>query len=135
MNIPVSNKQSIKSTTTIYEIMKSIYAAREENEQHKEYFYAIGLDAKNRILYVDLLAIGTVNLVSPPLREILRLALIKNATGVILIHNHPSGDTTPSPEDRTYTRKAKEALLHCEIKFLDHVIIGEGYYSFQENSD
>jgi DNA repair protein RadC len=75
----------------------------------------------------------TASLVHP--REVFRAAIIRNAAAVVMIHNHPSGDSKPSSEDREVTKRMVEAGQLIGIKVVDHVIIGDGcenYFSFQE---
>ena len=81
-----------------------------------------------------LLFIGTVNysLVHP--RDIFKEAYLLNATGIICVHNHPSGEVKPSKEDISLTNRLKEIGLLLGIKVIDHIIIGDDrYYSFLEN--
>ena len=122
----------VRSSSNVYEVMTILLDQRQETERHKEYFYAFGLNSMNEILYVDLVSIGTVNYVTPFTREILRLALIKNAVGIIVAHNHPSGSIQPSTEDRRYTLELKQACGMMNIKLLDHIIAGNGFYSFSD---
>lgn len=134
MIINEQTKEKISQAKDAYEIVKSLLARRQETEMHKEYMYALYLDAQNRVLCIDLAAMGTVNNCSPSIREILRMALIKNAVSVIVSHNHPSGKTEPSDQDRIFTKKLVEACKVMEIKLLDHVIAADlGFYSFQEH--
>ncbi len=96
----------------------------------KEYFFAIHLDGKNRICCVDEVSVGSLNqsLVHP--REVFKTALLSSAASLILVHNHPTGDPTPSSEDIAITRRLKEAGEIIGVKLLDHIIIGDGYLSF-----
>lgn len=98
----------------------------------KEYFMALHLDGKNRIVCVDLVSIGSLNqsIVHP--RETFKNSLLSSAASIILLHNHPTGDPTPSSEDLAITRRLKEAGELLGIKVLDHIILGETYYSFAE---
>ena len=91
----------------------------------QEHFVAIYLDAKNVILRIKTLHIGTANASLVGLREIFREAVREGAVGVIVAHNHPSGDPEPSAEDIAVTAKIVEAGKLLDIKVLDHVIIGE----------
>ena len=81
---------------------------------------------------------GTLTETSAHPREILRAAILRNAFGFVLIHNHPSGDPTPSDADCRFTKRLDEAADLLKIRFIDHVIIGrpgegrEGYFSFRE---
>ena len=125
----------VSSSNNVYELVNVLLEQRQETERHKEYFYAFGLNSMNEILYVDVVSIGTVNYVTPFTREILRLALIKNAVGIIVAHNHPSGGIQPSPEDRRYTTELKRVCLMMGIKLLDHIIVGNGFYSFSDQGE
>lgn len=99
----------------------------------KEMFLTLHLDGKNRIMAMDVVSIGSLNqsIVHP--REVFKTACLSNAAALILIHQHPSGDPTPSAEDTAITRRLKEAGELMGIKVLDHIIIGDGEYcSFVE---
>jgi len=99
----------------------------------KENFITLHLDGKNRIMAMDLVSIGSLNqsIVHP--REVFKTACLSNAAALILIHQHPTGDPTPSSEDIAITRRLKEAGEILGIKVLDHIIVGEGeYLSFVE---
>ena len=87
------------------------------------------LNTKSRLLGETDISKGTVNasLISP--RELFIEALQKNAVGIILLHNHPSGDPTPSREDILLTRRIKEAGSLIGIELLDHIIIGNNCYA------
>ena len=102
-------------------------------DETKEYFIVLHLDGKNRIIAVDVSSIGSLNqsIVHP--REIYKTALLSSAAAIICIHNHPTGDSTPSSEDLEVTRRLKEAGQLLGIKVLDHIIVGDNYYSFVEN--
>jgi DNA repair protein RadC len=96
----------------------------------KEYFFAIHLDGKNRICCVDEVSVGSLNqsIVHP--REVFKTALLSSAAAIILVHNHPTGDPTPSREDIAITKRLNEAGEIIGVKVLDHIIIGDGYLSF-----
>jgi len=82
------------------------------------------LDAKNRLLRDDVAARGTINRADIFPREIVRRALELGATGLIIAHNHPSGDARPSPSDRSATRAIAEAAQLFDIAVHDHIIVG-----------
>lgn len=108
------------------------YVEREE----VEVFWILALDIQRKILRTRPLAVtrGTLSgtLVHP--REVFRLAIQANAAGVIAVHNHPSGDPTPSPEDRAITGQLVAAGGIIGIPLVDHVVIGGGrYVSFSES--
>jgi DNA repair protein RadC len=99
----------------------------------KEMFLTLHLDGKNRITCMDIVSVGSLNqsIVHP--REVFKTACISNAAAILCIHQHPTGDPTPSSEDLAITRRLKEAGEIMGIKILDHIIIGEGeYLSFVE---
>jgi len=103
------------------------------NNETKEYFISLHLDGKNRIVCMDTVSVGSLNqsIVHP--REVFKTALLSSAAAIILIHNHPTGDPTPSSEDIAITRRLKEAGEIIGIKVLDHCIVGDGeYLSFVE---
>ncbi len=102
----------------------------------KEFFCVVFLDTKNHPICNMEISRGTANasLVDP--KEIIREAIFKSATSIILVHNHPSGDPTPSKEDIFLTERIKEACSFMNIKVLDHIIIGKNisdYFSFKAN--
>jgi DNA repair protein RadC len=95
----------------------------------KEYFMALHLDAKNRICCVDEVSIGSLNQAIVHPREVFKTALLSSAAAIILLHNHPSGDPTPSREDIEITKRLKKAGEVLGIILIDHIIIGEHYVS------
>lgn len=94
----------------------------------KENAFVLFLNTKMELLSQELLSVGTVNksLISP--RELFNMALKRNAVNVILLHNHPSGDPTPSDSDIEITRKLADASDVVGIKLIDHIIIGDRVY-------
>lgn len=108
------------------------YKAKIEGPQ--EHFYCVYLDANKKVIEEKLLFIGTANysLVHP--RDVFKEAYLINATGVICVHNHPSGDVKPSKEDINATIRLREVGMIMGITVIDHVIVGDDkYYSFLEN--
>ncbi len=94
----------------------------------QEEFHALMLNTRHRVLREVFVTRGILDasLVHP--REVFRVAVGEGAAGVILVHNHPSGDPTPSAEDRTVTRQLAEAGRALGIPVLDHVVVGRGRY-------
>ena len=98
-----------------------------------EQFGIVLLDAKHRVMRTAVLAIGTLNssIVEP--RDVFREAAIGGATAIVIFHNHPSGDPTPSPEDVALTRRLVAAGSLLGIDVVDHLILGDGrYWSIKE---
>ena len=99
---------------------------------HQEVVRVVLLDAQHRcITRVDITR-GTVNQSLAAPREIFRPAIIHSAFAFALVHNHPSGEPTPSQADLQLTRRVAAAAEILQINFLDHVIVGQGYFSFEE---
>lgn len=102
----------------------------------QEQFYCIYLDAGKKVIEEKLLFMGTANysLVHP--RDIFKEAYLLNASSIICVHNHPSGDVKPSKEDINMTIRIREVGLIMGIRLDDHIIIGDDkYYSFLENGE
>jgi DNA repair protein RadC len=93
--------------------------------EKKEHFVAILLDAKNAIIRVATIHIGTLTSSLVGAREVFREAIRDGASAIIVVHNHPSGNPEPSPEDIEVTRQLVAAGKMLDIPVLDHVIIGE----------
>lgn len=95
----------------------------------REHFKVILLNTKNHVLEIESVSVGSLNssLVHP--RELFKKAILKSAAGVILVHNHPSGDPQPSEEDRQVTYRMAQAGEIIGIEVLDHVVIGDGRYA------
>jgi DNA repair protein RadC len=99
-----------------------------------EAFMVIFMNVKNEVLDYTLLNEGTIDNVAVYPRRIIESALSRHASGIILVHNHPSGNPAPSREDKTLTREIAEAAKTLDIRVLDHIIVGKnGYFSFMEN--
>ena len=117
----------ITSAQDVYSLLQD-YSAKD-----REHFITITLDGRSKIIEKRVIHIGTLNqsLVHP--REIFRSAILDNAAGVIISHNHPSGTLEASRADVQITQRLKEVAKLVGIELLDHVIISkEGYYSFSD---
>ncbi len=109
------------------------YFHHEFRDSRKEYFLTLLLDGKNRIIRRVQVSEGSLNqsIVHP--REVFIPAVKESAAAVILVHNHPTGDPVPSPEDIAITRRLREAGEIMGIRVVDHIIIGDGeFVSFVE---
>ena len=101
-------------------------------KETKEHFCTAHVDGKNRIICLEIVSIGTLNQAIVTPRDTFKTALLSNAAAIILIHNHPTGDTAPSSEDIEITRRLSDAGQLLNIKVLDHIIVGDTYTSFVE---
>ncbi|MCP4705302.1 MAG: DNA repair protein, partial [candidate division Zixibacteria bacterium] len=129
------HKVKITGTADIVPIMWEILFRENKRERSKDHFWCVGLANDNRILYIELVALGTVNCAKVNPSDVLELASIKLAVKLILVHNHPSEALIPSAADKDMTDELIQAakLLHKEI--LDHIIISTtDYYSFVGNN-
>ena len=106
----------------------------------QEAFYCVYLDRKNHPLGRHLITLGTIDSTLVSYREVFRGAILAGASGLVVAHNHPSGDPAPSAPDLHVTRKLREAAKILDIELLDHVIVGDvkadplarGIFSFRE---
>lgn len=106
----------------------ALFMMEDLRHQKKEFFVALFLNTKNHITGKEVLSIGTLNasLVHP--REVFRAAIRHSSASIICLHNHPSGDPTPSTEDIKITKRLVEAGNLIGIDVLDHIIIGDGRF-------
>ena len=102
-------------------------------QESKEHFLALHLDSKNKLICIDHVSSGSLSACVVHPREVFKSALLSSAAALILIHNHPSGDSTPSREDHEITKRLKDASELLGIRLLDHVVIGERVYSFADH--
>lgn len=143
VQIKASLELGRRLATSIRDYEESITSPRQAAElfmeelryKKKEYFKLLLLNTKNRVISREEISVGSLNASIVHPREIFSIPIKKSAASVILVHNHPSGDPSPSQEDLEVTRRLKEAgnLLGVEVK--DHIIIGDGcYLSFKEKN-
>ena len=98
----------------------------------REVFGVMLLDAQHKLIDYRELFFGTVNAASIYPREVVKLALLENASAVIFAHNHPSGTSEPSQADMSITSRLIDALALIDVSVLDHIIVGETTLSFAE---
>jgi DNA repair protein RadC len=120
----VSERQPLRCGSEVFERFRERFRGA-----RKETFFAVLLDGKNRILREAEISVGTLtsSLVHP--REVFAPAVRESAAAIIVVHNHPSGDPNPSPEDREVTRRLRAAGEVVGIRVLDHVVVGDGSYA------
>jgi DNA repair protein RadC len=91
----------------------------------QEHLRVMNLDTRNKVINIEKLYVGTLNASTVRVAEIFKPAIQRNAAGIIILHNHPSGDPTPSPEDVALTRSIVQAGKLLDIEVLDHLVIGQ----------
>ena len=122
-------KKIFNNPEVIFEYTKYLF-----NDKKQELFYCLYFDNKQQLVGKELLFVGTVNKSITHPREVFKYAYLYSATSIICIHNHPSGDVTPSPEDIIFTDALIEIGLIQKIPLIDHIIVSDNnYYSFQDN--
>ncbi len=125
----ILEKSHIRSSGEVFD-----YLYHSMRDLKKEVFKVIFLDGKNRIIEVEDLFQGTINTSAVYPREVIKRALKNHATGLIFVHNHPSGSPEPSESDREITKKLSSAGKVMQINVFDHIIIGDNrYFSFADN--
>lgn len=122
--------RKIKSPDDVFRVAKEVLSIDREAE---EVLYTLALDIKCNIIGIHEVSRGTVSssLVHP--RELMKRLILNNSSKFILVHNHPSGSTIPSTEDKNITTRLSKVGELIGIELIDHVIIGDSYYSFKEN--
>ena len=124
------DKQKITSAKEVVDIIMP-----QMRDFKNEVFKVVYLNSKNGIIEIADAACGTVDRAMPIVREILHAALQKYSASVICVHNHPSGDPSPSREDIAFTRELYQAGKIMQVNILDHVIIGDNkFYSFADEN-
>lgn len=125
------NNIILNKTSLVYEYYRNIIGDKDQ-----EFFYAVYLDNKKRIIKDKLLFIGTLNYSVVHPREVFKNAYILSASGIIVVHNHPTGNVIPSKQDLDMTKNLVEVGNTLGIRVIDHIVIGRNnYYSFLENGD
>lgn len=118
----------IKSSKDIFELLSPSF----EDLQHEE-FHVVYLNRANKVIDIQKISSGGISGTVVDIRMLCKPALLMYASGVILSHNHPSGNLKPSHQDQQLTKKVKEALLLFDIQLLDHLIITDkAYFSFAD---
>lgn len=131
MNIalkPEHQRKIIADAEILYPIIKEIYLTENKMERSVEHLWVVGLDREYRLMFVELVALGQSNRVAVKPGDIFRMAIYKMAERLVIIHNHPSGDLTPSEEDVRFTKKMQHLGEELDIRVSDHLIISEDDY-------
>jgi DNA repair protein RadC len=105
--------------------MREIPLRENKIRRSQEHFWVAGLSTSNDLLFVELVSLGGSNRFNATAAEVFRIAIYKLATGITLIHNHPSGSMSISKEDKKFTQQMQMAGKILKIKVLDHLVISE----------
>ena len=124
-------KKILSNAKSIWQAMKYLFYNKKQ-----EYFYALYFDNKQQLISYKLLFMGTINRSVVHPREVFKEAYLVSASSIVCMHNHHSGDLTPSRADISFTEKLIKIGQLQGIPILDHIIVGEDeYYSFYENNN
>lgn len=124
ISIPIGNEIFINSSSEVAKLFMD-----ELRYERREIVKIVLLNSKNKVLRIKNISLGTVSYAAVDPKEVLSEAIKVKAVKVILVHNHPSGNPTPSGEDFSLTRRIDECCRLFEIELLDHVVIGDGTYN------
>lgn len=143
--IDIYSVSLVKDSSKVYEVTDSIIRSPKDGRDvivevldmenlPNEHFVMLSLSTKNKVIGVHTIFVGSLNASIVHPREVFQRALLNNAASIMVFHNHPSGDTTPSPEDISVTERLEKAGEIMGIHLLDHIIIGENgkYTSLKE---
>lgn len=134
LSIEIQKKEKVTEQIKIIE-SSDVFQLKEVQEIKdaiQEHLLFLGLDNKNNIRNISLLGIGTSNKITIDTKHIVRTALVTASEKVILVHNHPSNELTPSNEDKDISNITDKLLKVYNIQFLDHIIVGEDNYLSME---
>ena len=125
MNIKLTEEDKIKlaNSDDVYAIMQKILLRENNIDQEKEHLWIIGMSTSNKILFIELVSLGSVNATTVEPMNVFRVAVLKGAIKTILIHNHPSGELTPSATDKDITDRLIQVGRIINIDVIDHLII------------
>ena len=131
--VKASKRPQLKSSSDIYRMLIDYDVFPSDTIEYKEYFKVILFNSAFRVLGVSTVSEGSTSQVSVDVKHIMQAAILSNATGLALVHNHPSGNCKPSYQDDSLTKKIQEACKLMDILLLEHIIISaENYYSYAD---
>ncbi len=131
MNVRLSKEQKVRimNSDDVYSIMQQILLRENKIRRNQEHFWVIGLNNANKILFIELVSLGAVNRVAVDPPDVFRMAIYKLAVKMILVHNHPSGNLTPSKADEDFTDRLIKVGKLIKIAVIEHLIITEDDYT------
>ena len=123
-----SKGKRLNNSREAYHVLKPLFAKQDDVEQA----YFIFFDGQNRVLSIEKLFSGSITSASIYPREVVKRLIELKATAFLMAHNHPSGNTEPSPEDQSLTMQIGIATRAIHVAFHDHMIVGDGYFSMAD---
>lgn len=126
-------KAELKGPADVADHLRKILYKEDSLSREREHFWVITLSTNNKVKFVELVSLGTLNSSFAHPREVFRRAIKYGACSIIVGHNHPSGSCRPSAEDVALTKKLQEVGSIVGIEVLDHIIIGLTAFSFKED--
>lgn len=131
VGLQTGEKRAITCSRDIFDLFRFRTGTLE-----REHFVVLSLNSRNLVIFEETAAVGTVNAVHVSPADILKSAVRYSAASIICVHNHPSGDPSPSPEDRNLTERIARASALMGIRFLDHLVVTvSAYYSFSDSGE
>lgn len=133
IKLSLQQQQTIECSADIYRIMRPVFMRRNHLQRSQECLWVIGVAGSGHVKFIELVALGTLNRVAASAGDVFRTALFKGVSRIVLVHNHPCGDTSPSLADRQFTDNMKKAGILLGIQVLDHIVLTESdYLSFAD---
>ena len=120
--------RELNNSREAYHVMKPLFAENHDVET----VYCVFLDGRNRIISIEKMFSGSISSAAIYPREIVKRVIALKACAVVMAHNHPSGSTDPSNDDRRITKTIAMALATIDVQLLDHIVIGDGYTSMAD---
>jgi DNA repair protein RadC len=120
--------EELKNSREVYNVMKPLFAENDDVET----FFCLFLNGRNRIISIEKMFSGSISSAAIYPREIVKRVIALKACAVVMAHNHPSGSTDPSNDDRRITKTIAMALATIDVQLLDHLVIGDGYTSMAD---
>ncbi len=120
--------EQLNNSREVYNVMKPLFAENDDVET----FFCLFLNGRNRIISIEKMFSGSISSAAIYPREIVKRVIALKACAVVMAHNHPSGSTDPSNDDRRITKTLAMALATIDVQLLDHIVIGDGYHSMAD---
>jgi len=115
--------KTVRHSKDVYRLMQFLKKA------DREQFYVLHLNSKHRLIAMEMISMGSLTSAVIHPREVFKGAILNNSHAIICVHNHPSGDSTPSKADKIITRRLRSAGVLLGIHMLEHLVIGDHGYS------